>query len=195
MKEFIENLDYEFPKRAKLKEILGLGNAIKLESIDVCHKSSYDALYGLRLNFTDGISTDLIKTQSYKKDSAKNYKIDQSKRVGKVGVRVDEAGEVYGIRLQEENGKNIISINWVDQGTWVDMVVPNGSSIIGFYCRTRKTDEEAASETKAKLAASTDSSSKQGDKKAGSSPTKLKQTDNQELKTIQDLGFTLWKWS
>ena len=111
--------------------------------------------------------------------------IDQSKRVGRVGARLDEAGEVYGIRLQEENGKNIISINWVDQGTWVDMDVPNGSSIIGFYCRTRKTDEEA----------STASSQKQGANKSGSSPTKLKQSDNQELKTIQDLGFTLWKWS
>ena len=60
--EFESQLDYEFPKRAKIKELLNLEKIIKLESIDLCHKSSYDALYGLKLNFTDGVSTELIKT-------------------------------------------------------------------------------------------------------------------------------------
>lgn len=53
-----------------------MANNIRLESIDLCHKSSYDALYGLRLNFTDGVSTELIKTAAYRKDPPKNYKID-----------------------------------------------------------------------------------------------------------------------
>ena len=60
--EFDSQLDYEFPKRAKIKELLNMEKFIRLESIDLCHKSSYDALYGLRLNFTGGVSTDLIKT-------------------------------------------------------------------------------------------------------------------------------------
>ena len=55
-------LDYDFPKRPKLKEMLSMENIVRLESIDLCHKSSYDGLYGLRLNFTDGVSSDLIKT-------------------------------------------------------------------------------------------------------------------------------------
>ena len=74
-------------------------NIIRLESIDVCHKSSYDGLYGIRLNFSDRVSTDLIKTKAYRKDPTKNYKIDQSKRIGRVGARVDDAGEIYGIRF------------------------------------------------------------------------------------------------
>lgn len=59
-----------------MKELLNMANNIRLESIDLCHKSSYDALYGLRLNFTDGVSTELIKTAAYRKDPPKNYKID-----------------------------------------------------------------------------------------------------------------------
>ena len=159
-----------------------MANNIRLESIDLCHKSSYDALYGLRLNFTDGVSTELIKTAAYRKDPPKNYKIDQTKRIGKVGARLDEAGEIYGIRFMEENGTKIISINWVDQGTWVDMDIPNGSSIIGFYCRT--------TETNANLNTSTTSATS-----GMSSPTKKKPAGGKELKTVQDLGFSLWKWS
>ena len=60
---FLESkLDYDFPKRPKLKEMLSMENIARLESIDLCHKSSYDALYGLRLNFTNGVSSELIKT-------------------------------------------------------------------------------------------------------------------------------------
>ena len=67
-------LDYEFPKKAKIKELLNTEKNIRLESIDICHKSSYDGLFGLRLNFTDGVSTELIKTQAYRKDPPKIIK-------------------------------------------------------------------------------------------------------------------------
>ena len=92
-------MDYEFPVKQKIRELLSMESIIRLESIDVCHKSSYDGLYGIRLNFSDRVSTDLIKTKAYRKDPTKNYKIDQSKRIGKVGARVDDAGEIYGIRF------------------------------------------------------------------------------------------------
>ena len=114
-------LDYDFPKRAKLRELLQLDAEIKLESIDLLHKSHYEALFGIRLNFTNGISTELTKTSYFKHDQPKNYKIDTSKKIGKVGARIDDTtGLIYGIRFQEENGTNIVSINWVDQGSWVD---------------------------------------------------------------------------
>ena len=114
-------MDYDFPKRAKLRELLQLDAEIKLESIDLLHKSHYEALFGIRLNFTNGISTELTKTSYFKHDQPKNYKIDTSKKIGKVGARIDDTtGLIYGIRFQEENGTNIVSINWVDQGSWVD---------------------------------------------------------------------------
>ena len=62
------------------------------------------------------------------------------------------------------------------------MDIPNGSSIVGFYCRTM----EATTNLNASASSPT---------KAGSSPTKKKQTVGKELKTVKDLGFTLWKWS
>ena len=61
-------LDYDFPKRAKLRELLQLDAEIKLESIDLLHKSHYEALFGIRLNFTNGISTELTKTSYFKHD-------------------------------------------------------------------------------------------------------------------------------
>ena len=181
--ELEPQLDYEFPKRAKVKELLNTEKIIRLESIDICHKSSYDALYGLRLNFTNGVSTELIKTQAYRKDPPKNYKINQSKCIGRVGARVDNQGEIYGLRFQEASGASIISINWVDQGQWVDLDVPSGSSIIGFYCRTTEIGP-------ANLDTSTTSA-----RSGTSSPTKKKPPGGKELKTLQDLGFSLWKWS
>ena len=95
----VGQMDYEFPLKPMVKELLNKDSVIRLESVDVCHKSSYDGLYGLRLNFSSGVSTDLIKTQAYRKDPTKNYKIDQSRRIGKAGARVDDAGEIYGIRF------------------------------------------------------------------------------------------------
>ena len=64
------------------------------------------------------------------------------------------------------------------------MLIPNGSSIVGFYCRT--TEINATS-----LATSTTSVTTAG----SASPTKKKPAGGKELKTIQDLGFSLWKWS
>jgi len=84
-------LDFDFPKRAKLRELLQLDGEIKLDSIDLMHKSHYEALFGIRLNFTNGISTELAQTSYFKNDKPKNYKIDKSKEIGKVGARIDEA--------------------------------------------------------------------------------------------------------
>lgn len=69
-------LDFDFPKRAKLRELLQLDGEIKLASIDLLHKKSYDALFGMRLNFTNGYSTELVRTTFGKSDEPKNYKID-----------------------------------------------------------------------------------------------------------------------
>ena len=113
--------DVDFPKRAKLREMLQQDGEIKLSSIDLYHKSHYEALYGIRLNFTNGVSSDLAQTTYFSSDKPKNYKIDTRKRIGRVGARIDEnSGLIYGIRFQEEDGTNIISINWVAEGTWID---------------------------------------------------------------------------
>ena len=101
--------------------MLNIDAEIKLCSIDLCHKPHYEALYGIRLNFTNGVSSDLAQTTHFKSDTPKNYKIDTRKRIGRVGARIDEnTGLIYGIRFQEEDGKTIISINWTDIGTWID---------------------------------------------------------------------------
>ena len=58
-------LDFDFPKRAKLRELLQLDDEIKLQSIDLLHKSHYEALFGIRLNFTNGVSSELGRTSFF----------------------------------------------------------------------------------------------------------------------------------
>jgi len=58
-------MDFDFPKRAKIREILQSGMNMKLVSVDLCHKPRYEALFGIRLNFSNGVSSELVKTPHF----------------------------------------------------------------------------------------------------------------------------------
>lgn len=173
-------MDFDFPQRAKLRELLTRGDNFKLISIDLCHKKNSEALFGIRLNYTENHTSEFIRTPHYKTAEPTNYAIDQSKRIGKVGARVDEAnGQIYGIRFQEEDGSNILSVNWVDMGTWIDQDIPNGVTIIG--CFGKNAGGATTRETTASSSATKN--------------TTEVVSDGADEKYIQSLGFNLWKWS
>ena len=60
--------DFDFPRRAKLRELLQSDNNYKLQSVSLCHQKDSEALYGIRLNYNCGHSSELIRT-SHNKDS------------------------------------------------------------------------------------------------------------------------------
>ena len=103
----------EWPKLAELKK-LNLANTMKLKSIDVGTTSN---LYEIVLNFTNGTSSNLLRTPyageiGEQNKNLRNFPIDTKKRIADVYINQSEAdGCIYGIRFVDERGEYIICIH------------------------------------------------------------------------------------
>jgi hypothetical protein len=84
---------------------------------------------------------------------------------------------IYGIRFLEEDGSDILTVNWVDIGTWTDQEIPKGATIIGCFGKTSGTNTR---ETTASSQATQQTTEVVG---------------GRDEKFIQSIGFNLWKWA
>ena len=62
--------------------------------------------------------------------------IDPNRQIRSISVRSDPCGWIFGLRLMDEDGVNIVDANWnkVEEGDWVTKDIPEGEEIIGLKC-------------------------------------------------------------
>ena len=88
--------------------------------------------------FSNEVETPLYEDEGYKQDDFmwKFIDIDPSRQIRSISVRSDVAGWIFGLRLMDENGENIVDANWnkVEDGDWVTKDIPAGEEIIGIKC-------------------------------------------------------------
>ena len=115
-------------------------NGEVVRPIQITYKNFEDRgrLTALELLFSNEVETPLYEDEGYKQDDFmwKFIDIDPSRQIRSISVRSDVAGWIFGLRLMDENGENIVDANWnkVEDGDWVTKDIPAGEEIIGIKC-------------------------------------------------------------
>ena len=81
-----------------------------------------DQLCGIRFVFTNGQKSTLFQTSQPKKlgsiEELKTIKIDPSKKIRQVSMKVWNGFAISGMRLIDEEGEHIVDLNWSGVGAW-----------------------------------------------------------------------------
>ena len=125
----------EFPCKAKFEEMTSNGEVVR--PIQITYKNFEDRgrLTAIEMLFSNEIETPLYEDDGYKQDDFmwKFIDIDPNRQIRSISVRSDPCGWIFGLRLMDEDGVNIVDENWnkVEDGDWVTKDITKGEEIIG----------------------------------------------------------------
>ena len=71
-------------------------------------------------------------------EELKTIKIDTSKRICKIAMKVWNGFAIVGFRLIDEEGQHLVDLNWSGVGNWAIQDIPEGNEIVGLKCNTQK---------------------------------------------------------
>ena len=108
--------------------------------IQITYKNFEDRgrLTAIELLFSNEVETPLYEDEGYRQEDFmwKFIDVDPNRQIRSISVRSDVAGWIFGLRLMDEDGVNIVDENWnkVEDGEWVTKDIPAGEEIIGIKC-------------------------------------------------------------
>ena len=115
-------------------------NGEVVRPIQITYKNFEDRgrLTAIELLFSNEVETPLYEDEGYRQEDFmwKFIDVDPNRQIRSISVRSDVAGWIFGLRLMDENGVNIVDENWnkVEDGEWVTKDIPAGEEIIGIKC-------------------------------------------------------------
>ena len=75
-----------------------------------------DEMCGIQLGFTGGIKSDLMETEKGLEHELKTIKIDTSKDIRQVSMKMWNGYAIKGLRLTDAEGEHIVNLNWSGVG-------------------------------------------------------------------------------
>ena len=77
-------------------------DTIKLTAVKLSHGGRDDALDGIQLFFSNGISSPIFSSMDFSDETLKSYEVDQSQKVNLIQMR-GASGLLNGVRLSNNN--------------------------------------------------------------------------------------------
>ena len=94
----------------------------------------------IQFGFTNGLESPLFETSDPKNKDAleevKKIKIDTSRQIRQVSMKVWNGYAIMGLRMTDEEGNYVVDLNWSGVGAWISQDIPDGLEIIGLKCNT-----------------------------------------------------------
>lgn len=100
---------FEWPTFSQLNA-LDLSEPMKLSAIEIGASTN---LYGLRLHFSNNVSSPYVVASEQKEQNYQKFKIGQSSRVSDVYISQDpKTGNIQGFRMADDQGNFLVDQLW-----------------------------------------------------------------------------------
>ena len=84
------------------------------------------------MDFSDSTQSEIFQTKE--RSPFKIIKVDDSRRIAKIGFKIFKRSFIQGIKLDDENGGKIVDVTWDKSnqpGDWHMADIPKDCAIIG----------------------------------------------------------------